>query len=500
MNEHASFYGQPATLGSIPNLNSLFEPRSVAFIGASNNVFKWGFIILHHLVNRGFQGRVFPVNPQGGTWFGHEVYPDLDRITEPIDLAVIVVKDTLVLDTVKKCIAKNIPFGIVITAGFSETGSKGAELEKEIVNVARAGGMRLVGPNTMGVFSAYPSIMHILMSGVPMQAGSVGMIAQSGNIGSSISYRFLRRKIGISRLISSGNEGDLNTEDFLEYLGQDSQTRIICLYVEGLRDGQRFFETARRISVNKPIILLKGGRTDKGAQAALSHTGAVATNDNIFNAMCRQARIIQVETMDEMIDVAGILNAQPLPGGNRVGIITMGGGWGVIATDMCIRNGLVVEPLEEHLLLKLDSILPKYWSRDNPIDLVAPSRVEVITDSINILMEHTSIDTVLVMGLGYMILRAIGWKKSKFIPQELIHDPAESMISQEMNLFRMVMDLIKKHGKPVIPVIDLMMFDMAIDNSPLDYLDSQGIMAYPCPESAVRALAKVVWYASARNC
>jgi len=472
----------------------LFEPETIAFIGSSTSLFKWGFNVLHTLVRRGFAGEIYPVNPGGGDWFGRTVYKSLDELPSPVDLAIIVVKDTLVQGTIENCVAKHIPMGIVITAGFSETGEKGAQLEREIVETARKGGMRLIGPNTMGVFSAHPSIMQALMGAMPLTPGHVGLIVQSGNLGSSLSYRFLRRNIGISRLISSGNEADLTLEDFLEYLEEDPHTSIICLYVEGLRDGKRFFDAARRISKNKPILLMKGGRTEIGAKAAMSHTGAVASNDEIFMAMCTQAGIIRVDTMDEMIDVAGMLSGQPLPEGNRVGIITMGGGWGVIATDMCTSNGLVVEPLPDAVIQKLDHILPAYWSRGNPIDLVAPARVEVISDTVGILMEHTSIDAALVMGLGYMTLRARGWLLSDVIPSSAAGEPAGQMIAEEMKLFRLLVDLREKYNKPIVPVVDIMAFDTVMDDHPLRFLEDKGIMAYPSPAPAIRALAKVMKY------
>jgi len=472
----------------------LFEPSSIAFIGSSTNLFKWGFNVLHHIVRRGFAGEIYPVNPNGGDWFGRTVYKSLDEIPSTVELAIIVVKDTLVLETIEKCVDKHIPIGIVITAGFSETGEKGAQLEREIVKTARKGGMRLVGPNTMGVFSAHPSIMQALMGSMPLTPGHVGLIVQSGNLGSSISYRFLRRNIGISRLISSGNESDLTLEDFLEYLEQDPHTGIICLYVEGLRDGKRFFDATRRISKEKPILLMKGGRTEKGAKAAMSHTGAVASNDEVFKAMCAQAGIIQIDTMDEMIDVAGMLIGQPIPKGKRVGIITLGGGWGVIATDSCTSSGLVVEPLPAAVIHRLDKILPAYWSRGNPIDLVAPSRVEAISDTVGILMEHTSIDAALVMGLGYMTLRARGWRLSDVIPSSMAEEPAQIIISEEMKLFRRLVDLIEKYNKPIVPVVDIMAFDAVMDDNPLSFLESKGIMAYPSPAPAIRALAKVIEY------
>ncbi|HOO37034.1 MAG TPA: CoA-binding protein [Deltaproteobacteria bacterium] len=477
----------------------LFEPETIAFIGSSTNLFKWGFNVLHNIIRRGFAGKIYPVNPGGGDWFGRTVYTSLDEIPSQLDLAIIVVKDTLVKETIEKCVARHIPMGIVITAGFSETGENGARLEREIVETARKGGMRLVGPNTMGIFSAYPGIMHGLMGAMPLIPGPVGLIVQSGNLGSSISYRFLRRNIGISRLISSGNEGDLTLEDYLEYLEEDDKTSIICLYVEGLRDGKRFFDAARRISKKKPILLMKGGRTEMGAKAAMSHTGAIASNDEVFRAMCTQAGIIRIDTMDEMIDVAGILIGQPIPRGNRIGIITLGGGWGVIATDTCTSQGLVVEPLPDAVIHRLDQILPAYWSRGNPIDLVAPPRVEAITDAVGILMEYANIDAALVMGLGYMSLRAHGWRMSDVIDSSASHGPARIMISEEMKLFRLLADLIEKHKKPIVPVVDIIAFDVVMNDNPLTFLESRGIMAYHSPAPAIKALAKVMEYSSRMN-
>jgi len=472
----------------------LFEPESIAFIGASTNAFKWGFNILHHIIRGGYTGKLYPVNPQGGSWFGRKVYTDLAEIEDTISLAVIVVKESLVPETVRQCVQKGIRAGIVITAGFSETGPEGARLEHEIVEIARAGGMRLVGPNTMGIFSASPIPMLALMASLNLQKGHVSVIAQSGNLGSSIAYRFQRREIGLARLISSGNEADLKTEDFLEMLEHDPETLLICLYVEGLRDGRMFFETARRITRDKPIVLLKGGRTDMGARAAMSHTGAIANDDAVFSSMCRQAGIIQVETMDEMIDVAGLLLTQPRIQGNRIGIVTLGGGWGVIATDACISLGFAVPPLEKEIIEKLDGILPSYWSRGNPIDLVAPGQVNVIIDTVNILMESASVDAVLLMGLGYMTLRARKLLSSEVVPVSEVETSANFLIREEEKLFRLLLDLISRQHMPIIPVIDLMAFDAAEKINIVKHLDREGIMAYPSPERAIKALAKTAAY------
>ncbi|MCD6569340.1 MAG: CoA-binding protein [Deltaproteobacteria bacterium] len=474
----------------------LLEPRSIAFIGASNKVFKWGFNVLHHIIKAEYKGKIYPINPNGGSWYGQKVYKDLDEIPNNIDLAIIVVKKEIVPETIRKCVAKRIPVGIVITAGFSETGHEGGLLEKEIVDIAKSGGMRLVGPNTMGIFSAYPMFIQAIMASMSIKPGDVGVIAQSGNLGSSISYRFTRREIGISRLISSGNEADLKVEDYLELLEQDPKTRLICLYIEGVRQGQRFFDAAKRISKKKPILLLKGGTTLLGAEAAMSHTGAMAGDDTVFRAMCRQTGIIQVDTMDEMVDTAGMLLTQPRPTGNKVGIVTLGGGWGVIATDMCVSNGLVIAPLEKKAVAMIDKILPSYWSRKNPIDLVAPNHVTNITDSIGILMEHGSIDAALVLGLGYMSFRARRWLNSPVLPRADIEKSAQLMVGEEIKLLDLIKKQTKQYKKPIIPVIDIMASDEVTDNNLVKYMDRQGIMSYSSPDMAIRALAKVVDYYS----
>ena len=345
---------------------SLFEPQAIAFIGASTNPAKWGFNILHHLLRGGYEGNIYPINPQGGMWFGRTMYKSLADVPRPVDLAVIVVPKESVPDTLRECIAADIHAAIVITAGFGETGAEGKALEQEVLSVARAGGIRLVGPNTMGVYSAYPSRMQAIMTASQFTRGSIAILSQSGNLGTSIADRFIRRQIGISRLVSSGNEADLTIEDYLEYLETDPRTRVICLYIEGVRQGSRFIETIRRISAVKPVILLKGGTGAIGADAALSHTGALAGSYAVFRAICSQANIIVANTIDEMVDIAGLLLSQPEIKGKRIGIVTQGGGLGVISADLCEAAGLMIPPLEEDLVRMLDAYLPPFWSRRKP--------------------------------------------------------------------------------------------------------------------------------------
>jgi acyl-CoA synthetase (NDP forming) len=473
---------------------SLFEPRSIAFIGASTNPSKWGFNILHHIVKAGFSGSLYPINPQGGSWFGRPLYKSLAEVPGPVDLAVIVVPKERVPDTLRECIATGIPAAVIITAGFGETGPEGKALEDEVLGIARAGGIRIAGPNTMGIFSAYPSRMQAVMTSAAFRQGPVAVVSQSGNLGSSISYRFLRRGVGISRLISSGNEADLTVEDYLEYLETDAKSRVICLYVEGVRQGRRFVESIGRISASKPVLLLKGGTGTLGAEAAMSHTGALSGSFSVFQAMCSQANAILVDTIDEMVDITGLMLSQPEVTGKRIGIVTQGGGWGVLSADLCEAAGLEVPPLDDSLVRRLDGFLPAFWSRRNPVDLVAPGRVSMITDSIGALLEHGDMDAILLLGLGYMTSRARNWLDSPVLPREAMEGPAGKMIAGERELLDLMAHQIRHFNKPILPVIDIVGFDMEGEDNIVKRLDAMGIMAYSSPEQAVRALAKAQRY------
>ena len=474
--------------------SSLFEPRTIAFIGASTNPAKWGFNILHNLIRGDYTGAIYPINPQGGTWFGRPLYKSLEDVPRPVDLAIIVVPKENVPETLHQCMEVKIPAAIVITAGFSETGTEGKALEQEVLSIARAGGIRFMGPNTMGLYSAYPLPMQALMTPSVFRQGAIAVVSQSGNLGTSISDRFIRRAIGISRLVSSGNEADLTIEDYLEYLETDEKTRIICLYVEGVRQGRRFIDTIGRIGTSKPVILLKGGTGTIGAGAAMSHTGALAGSFAVFRSMCSQANVILAETIDEMVNIAGLLLSQPEFTGKRIGIVTQGGGLGVLSADLCEAAGFELPSLDDRIVGMLDSFLPAFWSRRNPIDLVAPGKVSMITDSIEALLKYAHIDAILLLGLGYMTSRARRWKESLVLPNAVLEEPAQKMIAAEMELLDLMVKQIKHFNKPIIPVIDIVGFDEIGEGNVVKHLDMKGVMAYSSPDQAIQALAKVQDY------
>ena len=480
-------------------IDRILAPRSVAFIGASTVPSKWGFNILHNIIKGGYGGDLYPINAKGGTWFGRPLYRSLAEVPRPLDLAIIVVPKEAVPDALRECIAAGVPAAVVITAGFSETGAEGKAQEQDLVAIARAGGIRLMGPNTMGLFSGYPSPIQAVMTGAAIKPGHVAVVSQSGNLGSSLTDRFLRRSIGISRLISSGNEADLTIEDYLEYLETDDETRVVCLYVEGLRQGRRFFELSRRVSARKPIVLLKGGTGTAGARAALSHTGALTGSFAVFRSMCRQANLILADTMDEMVDVAGLMLSQPEIAGRRIGVITQGGGFGVLAADLCETAGLELPPLDDRVLGMLDAFLPPFWSRRNPVDLVAPIRVSAFSDAIEILLLHAGMDAIVLLGLGYLTSRATRWLDSRVVPREVTEPPARKAITGERELMDLLVQQIRQLKKPIIPVVDIVGFDLPGENNIVKRLDGMGLMAYDSPERAVRALAKAAEYYARRR-
>jgi len=327
-----------------PDLDTLFNPKNIAMIGASANPSKWGYIILLNILKGNYKGKVHPINPKEEKILGIKCYPKVGDIPGKIDVAMITTPAKVVPSLIDECGKKGVPFVIVVTSDFSESGPEGAELEKEIVAKAREYGIRIVGPNTMGVFSKKSSL-HALMPPVMPLHGPVSMFSQSGNVGVQMLAWGFDEGVGFEKFVSSGNEGDLNCVDYVEYFGQDEDTKVILAYLEGIDPEIEFKSSIREVSQNKPIIIFKGGRTDVGGRAAASHSGSMAGESKIFKGALRQAGMLEVLTSQALMDCAKTFSNYPLPKSNRIGILTRGGGWGVITADTCEENGLAVPPL-----------------------------------------------------------------------------------------------------------------------------------------------------------
>ncbi len=378
---------------------ALFSPSSIAVIGANQTLGSWGSDATRAALEAAKanpQRRAYAVNPTEKEIMGVPSYPTVKDIPDAVDLAIIVVRSTLVPDIMRQCVEKGVKAAVIISAGFAETDEAGVKLEAEVVGIARQGGIRFVGPNCIG----HADVMNkvgALGIGWRTRPGPMAIVAQSGTVSSAIMGAAGTNGIGISKFISTGNEADLHTEDYLEFLANDPQTRLIGAYIEGLREARRFFQLARKITFTKPIVVIKAGGTAGAGRAARSHTSALAGSDIIYSAAFRQAGVIRVEDEEGLCDIALALLTQPLPRGNTVGILTIGGGMGVMAAESCEREGLQMATLQPETLAKLDAVLPPRWSHGNPIDMVGIKTMDefpTIMTCLEALVDDPNVDSV----------------------------------------------------------------------------------------------------------
>jgi len=375
----------------------LFSPESIAVIGASNTSGSWGNNAMRGLLAT--KGRkIYPVNPRDGEILGLKAYRSVKDIPGKVDQAVIVVAAPLVPRVLSECASKGVKTAVVISSGFGETGREGRKLEDELTDIAHRGGMRFIGPNSLG-HADTRSRLSTFGQAVEPPGGRVAVLSQSGNICIRIIQNLKASGITLSKYVSTGNEADLRMEDFLEYLGQDDDTGIIAAYIEGLRDGRRFMQLAKEITLRKPIVVLKVGGTEESARAVMSHTGALAGADEVYDAAFKQTGVIRVDDDDELCEVVYALHNCPLPRGNRVGILSIGGGPGALTAEACVNEGLAVGELAESTLNKLDKHLPPRWPHRNPVDMAGPSANElsIITDLLLALLEDNGIDAVFLL-------------------------------------------------------------------------------------------------------
>jgi len=476
-----------------PDLNNLFNPGSLALVGASATPFKWGSMIPLNILKGNYNGRLFPVNPRLETILGQKCYPSVLDIPQTVDVALITTPAKTVPDIVEQCGQKKIPFLVIISADFSETGPQGAALENRIMDRARHFGMRIVGPNTMGIYSA-ASQLHALMPPTMPLKGIVSMLSQSGNVGVQMLAWGMDEGVGFNKFVSSGNEGDLNSADYLGYMADDPGTRVILAYMEGMGLNLDLLPVAARASQKKPVLLFKGGRTDAGGKAAASHSGAIAGSNRIFRSAMHQAGVVEVKTSQAMMDCAKAFSNYPLPRGNRVGILTRGGGWGVITADYCEECGLDVPPPPDAIIKKIDTLLPSYWSRGNPVDMVAAISNDPFLECLQILSEWDGIDAIIALGAARISTR-FPFSEDVSGPQELMDaiDSAlkfrKSLQEQPDDVLNGIHNLVATHGKPIVAV------SIGPDHLHRATLQDYRVVSYPTPERAVRVLAHMVDYA-----
>ena len=380
-------------------VRSILQPRSVAVIGASRDRDSIGGRLLHNLLAQPFAGVVHAVNPNTEAVQGIPSFPSIADVPGEVDVAFIAVPAADVVDVARACGNKGVRGLVVISAGFGETGDDGLVRQRELVGVCRASGMRLVGPNCMGVVNTDPEIqLNGTFSTAWPPSGRVGFLSQSGALGIAVMNQAAELGLGLSTFVSVGNKADVSGNDLLSYWDDDPNTDVVLLYLESFGDPRRFGKLARRVGAHKPIVAVKSGRSPAGRRAATSHTGALlAASDATVDALFRQNGVIRTDTLEEMLDVATLLAGQPLPAGNRVAIVTNAGGLGILCADTCEANGLVVPELDASTVDELRSFLPPASSVSNPVDMIASAGAEDYGRAIGIVAADPGIDAMIVI-------------------------------------------------------------------------------------------------------
>ncbi len=383
-------------------LDQLFEPRSIALVGASDKQGKIGFFYLQNLLQYG--GEIYPVNPSGGEMLGLQAYTRVSAINKPVDLAVIVVPLDAVLDVVEDCAKAGVKVAIVTTAGFSETGREGAEKEAKMLEIARAAGMRIIGPNCFGIRNCHNGLNATFSFQDSVAGGPISFVTQSGGGGEVIYTQGRDEGLQFGKFMVSGNKSDVHDYEVLDYLADDPQTKLICLFLESIGEGRKFFESARKISAEKPIVVCKIGRTEGASRAAASHTAALAGDHTAYTTAFKQAGLIETSSAQELLDVSKVLSWQPLPKGRGVGIITASGGLGVELTDLMEEAGLLVPETDAHTQQRIKKMIPDFASARNPVDTtpVWGTYGEVMENTIDAFQESDEIDIIVPI----IVLRA----------------------------------------------------------------------------------------------
>ena len=374
----------------------LFHPGSVAVVGASRNPEKVGYGVFANLVQAGFRGKIYGVNPGGGELFGHALYPSIDAIPGPVDLGVFVVPPNAILDGIPRLAAKGMRAGIVISAGFKEVGGAGVALERSLRDAARSAGVRVLGPNCLGLIDTHASLNASFSRGTPPK-GFISFFSQSGALCTAVLDWAIGRNVGFSKFMSLGNKADISESDILEYLADDPSTRVILGYVESIDDGRRFLRAARNVTPRKPVIIVKAGATAAGARAASSHTGSLAGSDSAYGAAFRQGGVLRAATVEDLFDLALGFAMQPLPGGDRLLILTNAGGPGILAADTAERLGIPLAGVSASLRERILPALPATASLGNPVDIIGDARADRYGSVLSALRDEPSVDAVLVL-------------------------------------------------------------------------------------------------------
>lgn len=448
-------------------LKCLFKPRTAAVVGVSKVQTNVGSIIFRNLKRHNFRGRVYPINPKYKEVLGEQCYPSVKDVPEDLDLVIIAVPAQTVINVMSDCIVKGVRAAIIVSGGFKESGAEGAALEEKVRRMARESGIRVLGPNCIGVYDTFSGLDTFFIPEERLarpKPGSLSLISQSGAFAVAMLDWLALHGHGVSKCVSYGNGCDVNETDLLQYMAEDPNTKVIVLYIEGVVDGRRFMEAAKEAVLKKPVIAIKAGISTRGASAVLSHTGMISGSNDVYDAAFKQTGIIRADNFECAFDLAKAFSMQPLAPGRRVLIVTNGGGAGVMTVDACEREGLEVQELDEKVQERLT--FPHHFSRRNPIDLTGDAR-----DS------------------DYWIALKEAFLRCREFDGVLV-----CILPQAPHLTFKVADVIRKVNKmserPIVVCCMGGAFTLKLTNE----IEKRGIPVYPTPERAAKSLWALARY------
>jgi len=454
------------------SMNNFFKPGSVAVIGASGTPGKIGNIVLNNIIfgskentengiKKGFAGKIYPINPGAGEICGIEAYRSVLEVPSDIDVAVICIPAKGVKMAIEECGEKGVRAVVIITAGFSEGGGDDKKLEEEILEIARSKGIRIIGPNCLGVICTYSDLNASFGDAMPNR-GPISFVSQSGALCTSVINYSFEEHMGFSNFVSIGNKSDVDDADLLEYFNTDENTKCVMFYIESLKDARKFFHTSRRVVRDIPVVAFKSGYTEEGAKATSSHTGSIAGSDVAYEAAFKQSGVFRAKTLSQLFDASRALAYQPVPRGENVAILTNAGGPGVLASDTAYSLGMKLAELSENTIEKLNVVCPPTWSHRNPVDIIGDATSERYEESLRILMNAEEVDAVILL-----------------LSPTARADP--------LDIARKTVEIHKNAGKPITAS-----FVGMVAQESENYLDSHGIPEIEYPERAVFAMYALI--------
>jgi acetyl coenzyme A synthetase (ADP forming)-like protein len=450
------------------SLKPFFDPKTVAIIGASREPHKLGNIIFTNFINSGFKGKVYPINPKAEEIAGVKCYPNIEAVPESIDLAVVAVPAEVVPQVMRECVAKDARAAVIISGGFGETGPDGKKREDELRRIIKDSDIRVMGPNCIGIWDGHTKVDTLFFPPDRLnrpREGSISFISQSGASGAAVLDWAAAQGIGMNKFVSYGNMIDVNEIDLLEYLKDDPMTSVIMMYLEQTADGRRLMEVAKRITPKKPIIALKAGSTEAGARAALSHTGALAGSDQVYDAAFKQSGIVRAYSFDELLDRAFALALQPPAKGDRIAIITNGGGLGVMLADDITHQKINVAKFNPETTNALRQKFPARVSIGNPIDLTGDANEDSYETALNLVLADRNVDGAVVI-----------------------------ILFQLQTIEEGIVDVIAKANKKYEKPITVCAFGGGFAKKCAKKLQFEKIPCYPTPDRAAEAMMGLVTY------